>query len=96
VHRHAGAGRVEIDISCKNDEAVLLVKDDGHGIPPETLRRYQEGHGGGIGLAGMRERLAELGGNLTVDSSASGTVLCACLPTNACRTARSESATVLV
>jgi signal transduction histidine kinase len=95
VHRHAEAKRVQIDISCKNDQAVLLVKDDGHGIPPETLRRYREGHGGGIGLAGMRERLSELGGDLTVDSSASGTVLRACLPTNACRTPRPEAATVL-
>jgi signal transduction histidine kinase len=95
VHRHAAATRVAIDISCKNDEAVLFVKDDGHGIPPETLRRYREGHGGGIGLAGMRERLSDLGGNLTVDSSASGTLLRACLPTNACRTPRSESDTVL-
>jgi signal transduction histidine kinase len=40
VHRHAKAKRVQIDISCKNEQAVLLVKDDGRGIPPETLRRY--------------------------------------------------------
>ena len=85
VHRHSGAKRVVIDLSCKNNVAILLVKDDGHGIPQETLRRFRQGHGGGIGLAGMRERLAELHGTLTVDSSPSGTTLRASLPTNACR-----------
>jgi len=95
VHRHAGATRVEIDLSCKNNEAALVVKDNGRGVPPETLRRYHEGHGGGIGLAGMRERLSELGGNLTVESSASGTLLRACLPTSACRNPRPESDRVL-
>ena len=92
VHRHSSAQRVVIDLSCKNNIAVLLVKDDGHGIPPETLRRFREGHGGGIGLAGMRERLAELHGTLTVDSSSSGTILRASLPTNACRLHPHESA----
>jgi signal transduction histidine kinase len=92
VHRHSSARRVVIDLSCKNNVAVLLVKDDGHGIPPETLRRFREGHGGGIGLAGMRERLAELHGTLTVDSSSSGTILRASLPTNACRLHLHESA----
>lgn len=92
VHRHSGARCVRIDLSCKDDIAVLLVKDDGHGIPPETLRRFRQGHGGGIGLAGMRERLAELRGTLAVDSSLSGTVLRASLPADACRLQKHESA----
>lgn len=89
VHRHSGARRVKIDISCKNDMAVLLVKDDGCGIPPDILRRYQDGHGGGIGLAGMRERLTELHGSLTVQSSSAGTELRAAVPTNACKAPQS-------
>ena len=91
VHRHSGARTVIIDLSCKNDVAILLVKDDGHGIPQETLRRFREGHGGGIGLAGMRERLAELRGTLAVDASPSGTILRASLPTDACRLTPAES-----
>jgi signal transduction histidine kinase len=94
VHRHSGAKSVKIDLSCKNNIAVLIVTDDGRGIQEETLRRYQEGHGGGIGLAGMRERLAELRGTLTVQSSSSGTTLCAKVPTDACKTSRPESASV--
>jgi signal transduction histidine kinase len=95
VHRHSGATRVAIDISCKDDLAVLLIKDNGHGIPQESLRRYQEGHGGGIGLAGMRERLADLRGNLVVESSSSGTTLQATLPTNACKPSKQESASAV-
>jgi signal transduction histidine kinase len=95
VHRHSGATRVSIDVSCKDDVAVLLVKDNGHGIPYEILRRYQEGHGGGIGLAGMRERLAELRGTLLVESSSSGTTLRAMLPTNACKSSKQESASAV-
>jgi signal transduction histidine kinase len=91
VHRHSGAHTVVIDLSCKNDVAILLVKDDGHGIPQDILRRFREGHGGGIGLAGMRERLAELRGTLSVDASPSGTILRASLPTDACRLTQAES-----
>jgi len=80
-----------IDLSSKNGVAILLVRDDGHGIPQETLRRFREGHGGGIGLAGMRERLAELRGTLSVDASPSGTALRASLPTDACRLTQAES-----
>lgn len=95
VHRHSAAKRVVIDLSCKHNVAVLLVMDDGHGIPSETLRRFREGHGGGIGLAGMRERLSELQGTLTVDSSPSGTTLRASLPADAGRFRRHESVAVV-
>ena len=57
VHRHSGAKTVQIDLSCKDEIALLCVKDDCHGIPSKILRRFQDGHGGGIGLAGMRENV---------------------------------------
>jgi len=80
VHRHSGAKSVEIHLSCGEDLALLQVKDDGRGIPPRLLRRFLEGHGGGIGLAGMRERLADLQGELRVESSTAGTLICATVP----------------
>jgi signal transduction histidine kinase len=82
VHRHSRAKCVQIDLSCSDDVAVLRVRDDGHGIPARVLRRFQDGHGGGIGLAGMRERLADLQGQLSVESTARGTVITATVPTN--------------
>lgn len=90
VHRHSGAKHVTVDVSCKNDVAVLVVKDDGKGIPAPILHRFNEGAAGGIGLAGMRERLAELRGTLTVESASSGTLVRARVPTDACKTKRIE------
>ena len=90
VHRHSGAKTVQIDLTCRDYVALLQIKDDGRGIPLRILRRFQEGHGGGIGLAGMRERLADLRGELRVESNPSGTVISATVPTDTCVSATAE------
>jgi len=84
VHRHSNARRVRVDLSCKNGVATVQVTDNGHGIPPGLLRRFRDGHGGGIGLAGMRERLADLRGRLYVESDSSGTTIRATVPVDSC------------
>jgi signal transduction histidine kinase len=92
VHRHANARLVHVAITCTDKEAVLVVQDDGKGIPREVLERFRTGLASGIGLAGMRERLAELGGTLEVQSGAAGSTLRATLPTTVNDPARDESA----
>jgi signal transduction histidine kinase len=84
VHRHAKARRVNIEVTCKNEVVELIVKDDGSGIARAVLERFRSGQAGGIGLAGMRERLAELNGHLEVQSGVSGTTVRATVPTKAC------------
>jgi len=84
THRHDSARSVDIEISCTNGKAFLVIRDDGKGIPREVLLRFRAGLAGGIGLAGMRERLAELGGMLEVQSEGSGSILRATLPTAVC------------
>jgi signal transduction histidine kinase len=42
--------------------------------------RFLEAGAAGIGLAGMRERVADLGGQLRVQSNEKGTVLTATIP----------------
>jgi signal transduction histidine kinase len=84
VHRHAQASRVDIEVECTDDEVSLVVHDDGKGIHRNVLERFWAGQAGGIGLAGMRERLAELGGTLEVESSPNGTQIRATLPTHQC------------
>jgi signal transduction histidine kinase len=60
------------------------VKDHGKGINPELLGRLNDsGAGAGIGLAGMRERLRELGGRLEIESDRSGTLIRARIPSSA-------------
>ncbi len=84
VHRHAKASCVEIEVQCTDYEVILVVCDDGVGIDLNVLGRFRAGQAGGIGLAGMRERLAELGGKLEVESWAGGTEIRATLPTHQC------------
>ena len=80
AHRHAGAQNIEVTLSRVNRNVILVVADNGKGIPKPTLSRFQQGIGGGVGLAGMRERISELGGELQVSSNSKGTSIRAILP----------------
>jgi two-component system NarL family sensor kinase len=82
VHRHAKARRVNVNVSCSDSTLLLTVRDDGEGIPAAVIQKFRAGLAAGIGLAGMRERLADLGGTLEVESSGRGTTVKATLPTN--------------
>ena len=84
VHRHAESPLVDIRFSINAGEAKLEVKDYGKGIDPELLGRLNHsGAGSGIGLAGMRERLRELGGRLEIESDKAGTLIRAVIPATA-------------
>ncbi len=75
IARHAGARRVSVLLVRRDSSAMAVVEDDGHGFSPEDEQR------GGIGLAGMRERLALLDGRLVVESDpAAGSTLVAEVP----------------
>ncbi len=67
VARHAGAEAVLIGCTVAAGQIVLEVEDDGVGFSPETITRPSE-TGEGLGLLGMRERLALLGGRLEIES----------------------------
>lgn len=64
VIRHSGARLVIVEAHVGRTHARLLVRDDGAGLPPDVQ--------GGIGLKSMRERLARLGGELSIRPAASG------------------------
>lgn len=75
VRKHAGASTVSVFLDRHADRVELEITDDGRGFVVE------ESHG--FGLDGMRKRVAELGGELTVTSSpGDGTRVLAALPTN--------------
>jgi PAS domain S-box-containing protein len=81
VHRHAGATTADIRILRDAEEVLLEVKDNGRGISAEVLKRFQDtGAATGVGLAGMRERVRELGGSLMLESDCSGTSLLITVP----------------
>jgi signal transduction histidine kinase len=83
VHRHSGSPTVDIDVEVKDESVTLAVRDAGRGIPEQVLDQFQESGTAGIGLAGMRERVADLGGELRVQSNKAGTILMASIPLRA-------------
>lgn len=80
VHRHSGSPTVEIGIEVDAEIVSLVVRDAGRGIPQHVIEQFRESGTAGIGLAGMRERLADLGGELRVQSDKKGTLLQATIP----------------
>lgn len=59
VLKHAGKASAQVTVSCGTSEVVIEVSDDGTG--PSVGRQHEGGHG----LAGMRERVALFGGELS-------------------------------
>jgi signal transduction histidine kinase len=84
VHRHANAKSIEVVLTCSTGHVVLCVIDDGSGISTEVLTRFRSGRASGVGLAGMKERLAELDGTLEVEKRTHGTAVRATIPVEEC------------
>ncbi len=61
VRRHSGAARAAVRLRAREDEALVEIEDDGRGLAPGTAA--------GMGLTGMRERAASLGGELEVEGT---------------------------
>jgi PAS domain S-box-containing protein len=82
AHRHSSCSALEVTLAVDADSVRLRVKDNGRGIPESTLSKIRQSNAEvGIGLAGMRERVSELGGNLVLSSDTSGTVVTVVIPT---------------
>ncbi len=83
VHRHSGSRAVNVSVSTDQSAVVLKVQDFGTGVPREVLDRFWKTGNVGVGLAGIRERLKELGGYLEIESDRKGTILKATIPVSA-------------
>ena len=79
ILRHSGSPVANIRLDIKDGTVRLEVADQGKGIPPEVLDAFNCGSLGtpGVGLRGMKERIRQLGGNLSVSSTAGGTIVSA-------------------
>ena len=66
--RH-GAGRlVEVRLEADRERASLIVSDDGHGFPEDAVAKLRSRGG----LAGIRERVGALGGDLSIRNNNGG------------------------
>ncbi len=85
VARHAGATNVNVLLERRDGHAVLVVEDDGRGFDVDGVR------GAGnpaekLGLLGMEERAALVGGTLTIESRpGTGTAVFVEVPVEASR-----------
>ena len=74
--RHATATAVTVRLTCQANRVQLAVQDNGRGI---TVQDQEDGPT--FGLVGMRERVAQFGGDLAIHgTSGHGTTLVASFP----------------
>jgi signal transduction histidine kinase len=73
VRKHAGATAARLELTVDSDGATIRVVDDGRGVDPEATAT-------GFGLSGLRDRLALVGGTVTLDGTAGATTLQARIP----------------
>lgn len=66
AYKHARARQITITLRFDAGAAHLVIADDGVGIPDEALSAASEGAAAHFGLRNMRERVQELGGELTI------------------------------
>ena len=75
VHRHSGSTTATIRVERQSTEIRVEIQDHGKGISAEKT-----GADSGVGLTGMRERAAQLGGALQIESGKTGTTVIVQLP----------------
>jgi signal transduction histidine kinase len=70
--RHGRATVCTVAVSAAPGRLLVTIEDNGTGIDPQAVR--------GVGLQSMRDRAAELGGGLSVDTGSAGTTIRGWLP----------------
>jgi NarL family two-component system sensor histidine kinase LiaS len=63
VARHAEADSVELSLNMDADTVTLIIADNGRGFEPAAVSPHS------LGLTGMRQRLNEINGTLTIEST---------------------------
>lgn len=64
--RHGNPSRVSIAVNSRDGDVFTEVADDGKGFDPRNVGSADRG--GGLGLMGMRERAAMVGGSILIES----------------------------
>jgi two-component system NarL family sensor kinase len=80
IHRHAASETAHIRLRRDAQKLVLEIEDRGEGIPEASQHMMKAGGLLGVGIAGMCERIEELGGSLEITSGEHGTSVRAWLP----------------
>lgn len=83
IQKHSGSSTAKIRLHANHDGIELEISDQGRGLAAQS-KNEDDGVSRtsrlGVGILGMRERTAQLGGTLVVQSNASGTTVRATIP----------------
>jgi signal transduction histidine kinase len=81
IQRHSKSTRAIVNVDAKSEQVSMSVRDYGEGIPKEMLANLEaNGASGGVGLAGISERVREFGGKWDLKSSSAGTEVSVKIP----------------
>jgi signal transduction histidine kinase len=81
AQRHSSSPWIAIRLRAEPASLVLEIEDAGQGIAAvQPAEAQSPGWPAGVGIAGMRERVRQLGGIFAVESTANGTLVRACVP----------------
>jgi len=78
IHRHSGSKWAGIRLIQRQDQIILEVADRGKGMAPISTDN-RKAHVG-VGISGIRERVRQLNGQLTIESGPQGTTVRATFP----------------
>ena len=70
VLKHAAAATVSVILERRDQDLRLIIEDDGRGFDPDAVRDSSEQPH--LGLLGMRERVAMIGGTIAIESRPEG------------------------
>jgi signal transduction histidine kinase len=73
VLRHSGASRAWVSLAVRDDQVIAKVRDDGKGFPKAIAASGPEKLG--VGMAGIKERAKELGGEVRLDAGMPGAIV---------------------
>jgi signal transduction histidine kinase len=83
IHRHSESPKAEVVLQRFPDHVALQIRDFGKGIAVASSFSATNGKAvkySGVGLAGIRERMIELGGTLSVERCSPGTLVTVSIP----------------
>jgi signal transduction histidine kinase len=69
ARKHSGAQTLQVCVDMDTSKALITVADDGKGFDTSRLGREGDSH---FGLVFMWERMAQIGGSLTIESTPNG------------------------
>ena len=80
IQRHAGSATATVSIERIDERLFIEIADRGHGIAAAVRHDPDALLASGVGIAGINERVRELGGEMAIQSDDGGTTLRVTLP----------------